>query len=255
MSDTSTVAEQGLNFEPPEVIRERLRDPTHLPTHAEINRAFRPSGRLWDDDWRNFCFDEQNPVYEFLNREYVGALSGYLAERVQDLGATAEQPVTILEVGAGSGRLSHFISEQLAPEMQDRVRVVATDNGNWQSVKPQFPVEQMDYAEALKKHNPAIVIGSWMPYQDDWTPAFRQAESVKEYLLIGETDGGCCASDATWGNRPWDAEDDGEGFIPEYERDNFERVDLDEISEHQICRTDAPGSFYHSRTVSFRRQS
>lgn len=253
MIDTPTT-ERGLNFEPPEVVRELLRDPAHLPTHDEINLAFRPSKSSWLE-WYDFCFDAQDSVYEFLNKEYLTALSSYLAERSKQLGINLEQPITILEVGAGSGRLSYFLGQMLEEKMTGRFKIIATDNGS-QEIKPQFPVEKIDYKEALEKYRPTIVIASWMPYKVDWTNSFRAAESVQEYLLIGETDGGTCGDEReTWGINWYSDPEEDENKLTPYQQDGFERVDLKQLSKYQICRTDAPGRYNHSRTASFRRKS
>ena len=72
----------------------------------------------------------------------------------------------------------------------------------------------------------------------------------KQYLLIGESGFGSCGDRwLTWG----DSSDDDYGVAP-YVVDNFNREYLDDIRHHQICRTDQPGSYYHSQTVSFRRK-
>ena len=53
----------------------------------------------------------------------------------------------------------------------------------------------------MKKHSPDIVIFSWMPYQEDSSKDIRKFDSVQEYILIGETDGGCCGDEwETWGH-------------------------------------------------------
>jgi len=149
----------------------------------------------------------------------------------------------VVEVGAGNGRLSHFLRERL-PECN----IIATDNGSWE-IEPLYPVEQIDVAEALEKYKPEIVISCWMPYTHDWTPMFRASDGLIGYILIGETDGGCCGSDKTW------------GFCeekPEYEEDGFERIDLIELSRLQICRTDyflRDYEMLHSSTVFFKKIS
>lgn len=67
---------------------------------------------------------------------------------------------------------------------------------------------------------------------------------MQEYILIGETGGGCCGSDKTWGYNMKQAPHDADGF---------ERVDLD--MKYQICKTDIYGEgYYHSKTVSFKRK-
>jgi len=157
-------------------------------------------------------------LYELFSAEYISALSDYIKSRINpsDL---------ILEVGAGDGRLAHFLRER-------GLNVVAIDNFEWE-ITPLFPVEELDYKEALKKYNPAIVICSWMPYFADWTPAFRNTRSVREYIIIGEFPGGCCGNETIWSDH-----------------EGFEEIEID--FPLQICRTDRD-HFFHSGTFIFRR--
>jgi hypothetical protein len=243
-----------------EATREKLRDPNYLPTHGDVFRAF-PKGYDFNSqdllDWHDFCFDKKEPVFELLNKEYIEAFSGYLIERVIELWIAKGEPVTILEVGAGNGKLSHFLKEKLGPEVGDKVKIIATDSGRWK-LKTQFPVENLDHEAALKKYAPQIVIYSWMPYGADMTEDFRKTSSVDEYLLIGETDDGCCGDSwLTWGVPPWNFETEEKMAeeIPPHLAEGFARKNLDDISDKQICRTDMITDYYHSRTVSFRRTS
>lgn len=239
----------------PDELREKLRDPQYLPTHEDISRAFKSRG-LFSQEWHDFCFDEDNPIFEFLNEEYLSVFSDYLSQRAEVLGASEDSPVTILEVGAGNGRLSHFLQQKLEAKLHGRVKVVATDSGGW-GLKTAFPVETIGHKEAIGKYKPQIIVFSWMPYSEDFTDDFRAAESVDEYILIGETDGGCCGDEwRTWGNQSWsfDQEEEGEEKVAPYIVDGFKRENLEDVSVHQICRTDMPGRYYHSRTVSFRRE-
>lgn len=232
----------------PDKLREKLRDPHFLPTHEQITKAF----RSWDE-WYQFCFDEERPIFEFFNEEYLNALADYFVGKIQEYGAGRERPLIILEVGAGNGRLSHFLQQKLNERAPDQTKVIATDPGKWR-LKRDFPVEQLRHNEALEKYRPDIVIFSWMPYEEDYTEDFRKCASVQEYILIGETDRGCCGDEwKTWG-WSWEEDDEGEKRVPPYEADGFERHNLDDLSLLQICRTDEPGRYFHSRTVSFIRR-
>jgi len=238
----------------PEELREKLRDPSYLPTHEDISRAFKAEG-LFSREWHDFCFDEENPIFEFLNEEHLSAFGDYLSQRAEALGASEDSPVTILEVGAGNGRLSHFLQQKLEAKLPGKVKVVATDSGEW-SLKTAFPVETIGHREALEKYKPKIVVFSWMPYGADFTDDFRAAESVDEYILIGETDGVCCGDEwRTWG-QSWSFDEEGEEKekVAPYIADGFERENLEDVSAHQICRTDQPGQYYHSSTTSFKRK-
>ena len=50
---------------------------------------------------------------------------------------------------------------------------------------------------ALAQHSPHVVLCCWMPLGQDWSLAMRAAASVTHYLLLGETDDGCCG--VPWG--------------------------------------------------------
>jgi len=234
-------------------LREKMHDPNFLPSHEEISRAF-PYTKEGVDSWKEYCFDKENPVFELLNKEFIKSFGDYLSERVEALGGSEQNPVVILEVGAGNGRLTHFLRQYLDVKLSGKIKMIASDSGEWK-LKSNFPVEAIGHEEALKQYNPQIVIFSWMPYQEDYTDDFRATESVEEYLLIGETDGGCCGHEwFTWGN-DWsfdEAED--QEKQPPYEAGGFERTYIKEVSENQICRTDDLDSPHHSRTISFKRK-
>ena len=223
----------------PEKLREKLKNPSYLPNHEDVPKAFETR-----EEWQEFCWDKKKPTYEFLNKEFIDAFSNYLSQRAEELGATEENPVTVLEAGAGNGRLAHFVQQALEKVIPGKTKIIATDSGEW-GIKPDFPVEIIKQEKALEKHRPDIVIVSWMPWEEDWTAGFRARDSVKEYLLIG---GDCCGDD--W--ETWGASLDDKKEKP-YEKDGFAQERLDEISSHQICRTDDIGDYEHSSTVSFRR--
>ncbi len=147
-------------------------------------------------------------------------------------------------------------------------------------------------AALLAAHAPDVVIACWMPFGCDWTALFRAAPSVREYVLIGEADDGICGLPwETWGcargcsgssDSGSDAESSGSDSgaqrhggseagaaaesdaapprrkrrkrMPPYAADGFARVDLQQLSRWQLCRTDARwrerGA---SHTVAFRR--
>lgn len=240
----------------PDELRERLRDPNFLPNHEQITKTFIDD---WHE-WYKFCFDKENPVFELFNDEYLNAFADYFVGRIQETGANKKRPLVILEIGAGNGRLSHFLQQKLEERAPGQTKVVATDSKAW-TLKSDFPVEQLNHDDAMKKYSPDIVVFSWMPYKEDSTKDIRKFDSVQEYILIGETDGNCGDAWETWG-QSWlcdeddkDDKDDEDGEkIPPYEADGFEKEDLGNLSKLQICRTDDPGSYYHSRTVSFRKK-
>lgn len=230
-----------------EQLRTPLRDPFHLPTLREIRAAFPPSNGRVDSAWRDFCL-KQDPefltFYDLINKELIAALARYLQERADIYGGTPENPTRVVEVGAGDGRMAHFLRKNLSKA----VTYLATDSGDW-SIPAYFPADVelgIDYLQALQRYQPTIVVVSWMPEGVDWTPDFRrtkriQTKRIQEYLLMGPTDGDCCGNALrTWGKA--------------YENDGFTRVDLPDISQFQICFKDSsPYQNSISKTVSFRR--
>ena len=90
---------------------------------------------------------------------------------------------TVLEVGAGSGRMSYYLKEKLKHDKN--IFIIATDPGSWQLTK-HFRVEPYSYQDAIKAFQPNMILTSWMPLGEDWTNVMRRCNSVEEYLLIGE---------------------------------------------------------------------
>ena len=230
-------------------ISQQLDNRNFLPKYNQVEKSFD-----WKE-WLDFCFNEKNSIFEILTEEYLNALADYCVKRAEHYSASAKKPLLLLEIGAGSGRLSHFLRKELTKKISGIIKVTATDSGEF-NIKPEFAVEKMTHKQALKKYQPDIVLCSWMPHQIDFSADFRQTDSVKEYILIGETDGGCCGDDwKTWGCLSSNERTSKKESIAPYQADGFIREDLDKLSRLQICRTDFPGmGVRHSRTVSFIRK-
>jgi len=124
-------------------------------------------------------------LYEILTKEFINEFGKYLAARIKSIEKEKGQLVRIVEVGAGDGMLAHFLREKLADLSQENFELIATDKSP-QGYNKEYIVEEMDYQTALDKLKPDIVISSWMSLGCNWTPAFRQADSVQEYILIGD---------------------------------------------------------------------
>jgi hypothetical protein len=228
----------------------RMLDPFYLPMRADFTALFGTSSEDSEADrkWQTYIRNKKIDQYEVLNREFVEALGGYLRERAQ----LFEEPPVILEIGSGNGRLAFFLNSYLS-ETETGIEIVATDSGDW-GIETVCDVDQLPCEEALQKYEPQIVVCSWMPRGVDFTAAMRAQRSVSEYLLIGETETGCCGSDKlTWG-----VEIDNEGNIiannPPYKAEGFSRNYVAEVRKHQMCRADNVNLFIHSETISFRRE-
>lgn len=167
--------------------------PGRLPPEALVRRALAACGasaaKLVPLEWARERF-----VHQFWTREFVAALARHLR-------ASGAAPV--LEVGAGRGDLAGWLRARGVP-------IVATDDGSWLDGRRRWPrglpdgVEPLSYEAALARYRPALVLCSWMPLGEDWTPAFRACPSAREYLLIGEGPGGCTGTPASFdASAPW----------------------------------------------------
>ena len=148
------------------------------------------------------------PPFQWWNKQFNDALSRVLM-------SCGGSNSLILEVGAGNGMLSAVL-------LSRDFYVVAIDNYSWEYIKRYTKVEKMDYREALALYKPKVVISSWMPFEEDWTPDFRACDSVEAYIQIGEV-GAACGGD--WGSRSgWNVKE------------------MSECSKYSICRTDSFGA-------------
>ncbi|MDB5264947.1 MAG: uncharacterized protein JWN64_518 [Parcubacteria group bacterium] len=247
--------------------QEKLKDPNYFPSYAELrpladsfsNEEGDSVFPTREDGIRDFAVN--NHIFEVFTQEYIEKFSGYLKERIANL-SSGDEPITILEVGAGNGKLSHLLKDSMKDLVASgKVKLVATDSGDWEIDSPWENVEKLEVKDALKKYHPNIVISSWMPHGEDWTKDFREEKSVKEYVLIGPY--GPCGSDATWEHtRPEFEKMYGDKELAKkmqpssFDRDGFIRTDHGELSEYQISRLDIGGeaktiSEWRSGTTSF----
>ena len=226
--------------------RARLSNPSYLPVLSDVTNAFTDEdGRPQLAAWFQFIEQPSFVKHEILTQEYIGELAKYLKSRI--ISFPPDRPIKILEIGAGDGRLSYFLQQTL--NNPEHFQFIASDISPVQLIP--FPVETSDYQASLAKHQPDLVLCSWMARGVDLSQAIRDCSSVREYLLIGESDAGICGRPwETWGFRSWSIP------VPStapYLIDKFARFDLDSCSQYQIARTDTPGEYFHSNTISFRR--
>lgn len=232
--------------------REALRDLTYLPNRADIAEAF-PEHRR-DNAWWQYCHDPSSQHFEVLTREYVAGLGGYLAKRAIELQYSEDRPMRVVEVGAGNGRLSHFLNRHLTDNNPGLAIVLPIDSGQW-NIQPTFPVETMTHARALRDYEPDVVLCSWMLPKTDLTRDFRATQSVHEYILIGIPYGTLVGNGfETWGEDPMYYWEDLKRQTP-YEADGFERSEVEGVSGSlQLSRLDnPPDDCSRSATIAFRR--
>ena len=202
--------------------------------------------------------------------EVIGPLnerSGRVPVRIDATGETVQCKLanafsagvlpTVLECGAGTGALSHFLAEHLAGFAE----VIAADDhrdklaagGTIARV-----VSQLDSERAIRQHDPCYVVIAWQPSGIDWTLHCREeGASCREYLLLGEPDGSTCGDGwATWGVVPENGDEYGldEDSTKPYVADGFTRVELPEIARWQLCRFDSGEARGFSTAVAFTRR-
>ena len=251
---------------------EKCNNPAVLPSGDELHEVFpaivpgtvysTDAERQWEKRrWEEFIHDESFPKREVLTREFIQAFGDYLGERMQKIAQEKAGAVSILELGAGDGRLHYFLQKYLEDTLGSVPNFHAVDTKQWekdprykQVARSFFPVEEKDNRTALEEFQPDIVVVSWMPPWTDFTKEIRQYSSVQEYILIGHAyDNVCGLAWETYGQDSWERH---EGEMPLFQKEGFSLVELPEISKNQIYHlsNDSFMSVAHpSQTISFRR--
>eukprot|EP00978_Attheya_sp_CCMP212_P014050 scaffold35659_cov49-Attheya_sp.AAC.1 len=215
------------------------REGDDLDAYRAARTAFR---NVKHGAWDAYCdLLTAKQVYIFLTEEYVDALSHYLTSRLAEYGGT------IVEIGAGNGRLAFFLQHR------GGVPIVATDDCSWkldetfhndEESRRDVKIHDLSCDQALATYSPSIVVCAWMPMYNDFTASFCATPSVKEYILIGPAPL-CGHAFDTWGFHGT--------TDPIYARSGFTRTPLLELEKIQLCKMDKPTEMFASRTVSFQR--
>jgi hypothetical protein len=98
----------------------------------------------------------------------------------------------VLEVCAGSGELAAAISSA-------GVTIEATDA----DPPPGCGVDRTTAAEALGRHRPAVVLGSFVPFDSQVDAAVLDCPSVQNYVVLGARIGGAFGSAELWKREDW----------------------------------------------------
>jgi len=238
------------------IMMKKLSDPSYLPTHEELENYFLQIEKYTPeyDVWIKTVRDKKQPLFEIYTQEYIEKLADALCSDVKKYGYAEGNLLTILEVGAGAGKLTHFLQKKIEEKFKGKVKIIATDSGKLE-INPAFPketpVEKMDYKDALEKYNPTIVLCSWLPRGEDWTEDFRKNNNVKEYILIGEDDFGSCGK--PWETFGYDSSGDRNNQQPPYRREGFRKSTRSDLQEFQFSRTDIIEGHGGSTTTVFEK--
>ena len=155
-----------------------INDPSYQPTLAEVQEA--QNTQEGKTAIHSYYRPSSGPErFEIWTDEYISELAKYLG---RTLAHYDRKEGTVLEIGAGDGRLSGLLRQKMAAKKLGAL-VVATDVAPPE--RTYFPVETLSYEEALQKYEPTIAISSWMPLDEDWTQAMRATPSLLDYILIG----------------------------------------------------------------------
>ena len=195
-------------------------------------------------------------------QEYINTLADYLVKRAK---AYKAEDVPILEVGAGTGRLSFLLNETeafkeaglkcIATDIQPLMNPFMVGYGRSERHRFQaFDVEAINENEAVEKYQSAIILCQMMPNGVDWPAGWRKHKSLCEYVLVGPSDGVACG-------RPWDTWGVVWGdqlkvkFLPSFVADGFKKVYIDDVSRHVLGQDEHPQCHSQNRCVSFRRMT
>ena len=177
-----------------EHVLQREASEKNLPTLNMMNR----SGRAI-----NFIEERIEYIntasFTFLSKQWISHLAKYMEGK------------RVLELMSGTGALAKCL-------MDEGVDIKATDNMSWHESKPECirfnweenmwcTVEKIDNVNAIRKYGNDVdlILISWIPYNEDdickdIINAIREVNPDINIVLIGEDEGGCCASDIFFEN-------------------------------------------------------
>ena len=152
-----------------------------LPEHDEV--VARVGAVEQEEGWLAAC--EHHGDYLVLTRPLVESLAQFLKQ----LGNGR-----VLEVGGGSGVLAEALDAC-------GVKMIATDPG----AAVGSMVQRMDGRTALRRFQPRVVLGSFVPFDSKVDEAVLGCSSVTHYLVLNARLGGAMGSEFMWRSRGWTA--------------------------------------------------
>lgn len=125
---------------------------------------------IWPIAWqRSYLMTLVQPkgIYCFYSKPLVSELAKLIGD------------APALEIAAGDGTLSHFLTAQ-------GVDIVPTDDYSWSS-RIEYPewVKRQDAHTALRSRQPKVVICSWPPAGNKFEREVFRTRSVEIYIMIG----------------------------------------------------------------------
>ncbi len=166
-----------------------------LPSLAEIKSYFelwrkehRIGTQLSDSkyqlavaEWDLIC--KLYDVHEVISQELVTAMADYIEKRVGELVRPGHEEIIILEVTAGHGKFSRFISDELKARRVPCVYIAA--ESNLESSDTDGVVLNMDAQQAIATFQPDIVVDVQIQQLVNLKKHFSENSSVQEYILLG----------------------------------------------------------------------
>lgn len=147
-------------------LRDSVVEVERLPTQRECFQALASFSSI--GEWAGFC--EAHGIYQIVHQELIDDISDVLDR----LGIRSEP---ILEVAAGKGKLSYWLSKQ-------GFVTNPVDDFSW-DVELSAYVEPLKHDRALAKYRPEVVIGSWVPTSSSILPDVLSFPSVRYFLHLG----------------------------------------------------------------------
>ncbi|MCX6740379.1 MAG: class I SAM-dependent methyltransferase [Candidatus Parcubacteria bacterium] len=145
----------------PADLRRKFRNRKYLPSYAEASRIpFK----------QREAYQEKMFDYEIWNREYIKALARVIGKKKQ----------IVLEVGAGTGRLSYFLQKKLPQS-----KFYSTDVSLKNKVSG-ISLIKMSMKQALQKFKPDVLICSW-PDEFFWQE-IKYNQRANKIILIGDSE-------------------------------------------------------------------
>jgi len=252
-------------------LRHRLFASLLAELHAHEDTLLRP--------WYSKVRPEEPVLHLLWSAELVRELGAYVAQALRAAvvarGADASQPLTVLCLGSGAGRLRlylHHILDKVLVGWGVRVAaaVPAVPSAKQQAHQEPPPVVwqaplgletlpapaegRLALEEALEAFRPCLIICACMPPAVDWSRSFRACSGVMEYVLLGPVDSGRSGhASETWGGAQPFQRKGQPSQVPFYFREGFIRRDLPAVSALCLGTDDAPGRVGTNAAVAFRR--